>query len=583
MRNVTWPDNLYQENAMTALVGTQPAGLAYVQGYPALNERTLGALKHVWSLSQIQDDWTKGGEVHDAWDRWSFWPYMAKFTYDLTYAVRLLRKIAEEVPAWRDTISATSAVFSEHMCEYASVYDWVEQKGLDPNRASYPYFYYKHLMPPGMAGVYNAPGYAGNGLPVSAPGLFESIGLYPVKPNPRHPYTYPHSPATGRTYDPDPVRAHGSSNMMYKGYFLEQLGHQKAISGDPRWDEPLHIVYDDELNWDYSAEQIASVLDSQHTSALDPGGSSMKYGIDCEVGKVFPLCVAVGGLGLRLHDRLNGTRHSRSYERWLKFGIKSFLVGDEDEDGYFGWFCHYYDRDLNYNHNGPNSQIAAFHMTMACQTVPYNRPWAERLYESAIRYFGIEDDDTLRIVLSPHIMGDVIHDDMWGSAAGVACAQALGDHERVRKMQNWTNQAWEPIMKDGEFYYGFNLDEPWPRGIFNHWAALANVGDTSSFARMYDTPNLLKFSQPTLCHVDFPAVTVRQAIYDDKADVLVISILPGTDRAVLGAPTCFRICNLKGNERRVVEDGTASTNWKAVGDGEIEVTTTVGHHSFLIS
>ena len=568
---------------MTTVVTTERQGTGYVDGYPVLNERALGSLKHVWSLSQIKDDWTKGGSVHDAWDRWSFWPYMAKFTYDLTYAVRLLRRIAEEVPAWRDTISEAASVFTMHMCEYASVYDWVEQKGLDPNRASYPYFYYKHLIPPGMAGVYNAPGYAGNGLPVTAPGLFESIGIYPVQPNPRHPYTYQHSPAIGRTYDADPVRAHGSSNMMYKGYFLEQLGHQKAISGDPRWDEPLHIVYDDELHWDYSAEQIASMLDSQHTSAVDPGGSSMKYGIDCEVGKVFPMCVAVGGLGLRLHDRLTGTRHSRSYERWLKFGIKNFLAGDEDEDGYFRWFCHYYDRDLNYNHNGPNSQIAAFHMSMASQTVPFNRPWAERLFESALRQFGIEDQDTLRIVFTRHLLADVVHDDMWGSSAGVACAHALGDHERVRKMQNWTNQAWEPIMKDGEFYYAFNLGEPWPRGIFNHWAALANVGEPEGFARMYDAPNFEKFSQPTLCRVDFPTVTVRQAIYDAGADHLVISILPGCDASVPGAPTTFRVCNLKGIERRVLQDGNETLNWVTVREGEIEVTTTVGHHSFLIS
>ena len=568
---------------MTSGVDTRRRHEGYVEGYPMLSERAVGALKHAWSLSQVKDDWAKGGAVHDAWDRWSFWPYMAKFTYNLTYGVRLLRKIAEEVPAWRDTIANTASVFTEHMCEYASVYDWVEQKGLDPNRARYPYFYYKHLMPPGMAGVYNAPGYAGNGLPVTAPGLFESIGLYPVQPNPRHPYTYAHSPAIGRTYDPDPVRAHGSSNMMYKGYFLEQLGHQKAISGDSRWDQPMHIVYDDELQWDYAAEDIASVLDSQHTSALDPGGSSMKYGIDCEVGKVFPMCVAVGGLGLRLHDRLHGTRHSRSYERWLKFGIKNFFTGDEDEDGYFGWFCHYYDRDLNYNHNGPNTQIGAFHMSMACQSIPFNQPWAERLYESCIRKFGIEDQDTLRIVLSPHVLGDVVHDDMWGLSAGLACAHALGDHERVRKMQNWTNQAWEPTMKDGEFYYSFNLGEPWPRGIFNHWAALATAGEPDSFTRMYDEPNFVKFSQPTLCQVDYPTVTVRQAIYDPDADHLVVAILPGCDASVPGAPTGFRVRNLTGAERRVVEDGVESASWKAVGEGEIEVSTTVGAHSFLIS
>ena len=568
---------------MSSAVDAKHQHESYVEGYPVLSDRALGALKHAWSLSRVKDDWTKGGAVSDAWDRWSFWPYMAKLTYDLTYAVRMLRAIAEEVPAWRDTISDAASVFSMKMCEYAAVYDWIEQKGLDPNRASYPYFYYKHLMPPGMAGVYNAPGYAGNGLAVHAPGIFESIGIYPVQPNPRHPYTYPHSPGVGRSYDPDPVRAHGSSNMMYKGYFLEQLAHQKAISGDSRWDEPMHIVYDDELQWDYSAEDIASVLDSQHTSALDPGGSSMKYGIDCEVGKVFPICVTVGGLGLRLHDSLNGTRHSRSYERWLKFGIKNFIAGGEDKDGYFEWCSCYYDRDINYNHNIPDSQIGGFWTSIAAQAAPFHPEWAQRLYESAIRKFGREEEDALRLVLSRNILHDVVHDDYWAMAAALFCAHIFGDDERGRLLQNWVDQAWEPTTKNGEFYYGFHLDEPWPRGIFNHWAAMATIGGPDSFARLYTSPNLAKFAQPTLCGVDFPTMTVRQAIFDEKNERLVIGLLPGCDSAVVGAPTTFRVCNLQGRERHVVEDGETTADWKQIGSDEIEVMTTVRHHSFLIS
>lgn len=117
-------------------------------------------------------------------------------------------------------------------------------EGPRPNRAQYPYFYYRHTIPPGMAGVYNAPGYCGNGLCTYLDGLLQSIMVAPVSPRPTHPYVHQHSPGTGgRVYDPDPVAANGCGNMMYRGYFLEQLAHPRRISGDAKHDEPFDLVY----------------------------------------------------------------------------------------------------------------------------------------------------------------------------------------------------------------------------------------------------------------------------------------------------------------------------------------------------
>jgi hypothetical protein len=84
---------------------------------------------------------------------------------------------------------------------------------------------------------------------------------------------------------------------MYKGYYLEQLANNMAISGDKKWDEPLHLIYDDEIQFTYTAEQISQVLTEQFLSPMDPGGSLMMFGIDCEVGKVFPLASGSPALG----------------------------------------------------------------------------------------------------------------------------------------------------------------------------------------------------------------------------------------------------------------------------------------------
>ena len=183
-------------------------------GYPSLTEEALGQLKLAWRLAHEVDDWTKGGRISDGFDRWTGWPYMAKLTYDLTYAIRMLAKMAQQTPAWREVYVDAGDRFAQRMTQYAAWYDWVEQKGLDPNRASYPYFYYRHTIPPGMAGVYNAPGYCGNGLCTYMDGLLQSIMVAPVSPRPTHPYVHQHSPGSGgRIYDPDPVAANGCGNI----------------------------------------------------------------------------------------------------------------------------------------------------------------------------------------------------------------------------------------------------------------------------------------------------------------------------------------------------------------------------------
>src|SRR5258708_35817178 len=96
-----------------AMLATREPGI--VPGYPALNREALGALKLAWRLAHVEDDWTKGGSVSDAWDRWTGWPYMAKFTYDLTYAIRLLAKISQEVPAWREVCAESAGLLNDRM------------------------------------------------------------------------------------------------------------------------------------------------------------------------------------------------------------------------------------------------------------------------------------------------------------------------------------------------------------------------------------------------------------------------------------------------------------------------------------
>lgn len=552
--------------------------------YPSLTEEALGQLKLAWRLAHERDDWTKGGRISDGFDRWSGYPYMAKFTYDLTYAVRMLAKMAQATPAWREVYVDAGDRFASRMTQFAGWYDWVEQKGLDPNRASYPYLYYRHTMPPGMAGVYNAPGYAGNGLQTYMPGLLQSLVIAPADPNPVHPYFYPHSPAaSGRVYDPDPVYANGSSNMMYRGYFLEQLAHLRRISGDLKYDAPLDLVYDDKIRYQYSAEQIAAGLAEQLRAPMDANGSSLRFGIDCEVGKVFPACVSVGGLGMLLYDQVHGTDFVGAYEEWLDFAKDAFIAGDPDEDGYFRWQTIYYDRDINYPMNRPETQFPLFAAIVAHQVSVFDRPWAERVYEGVLRYHGRQEaDGSLRIVLPKEIVGPADIHDLWATVACLACAHEFGDDERVGQFMSWMDQRYQPTYENGEFYWWFGVDEAWPRGIPNHWAALSLIGGPGDFARMYRDGDMRRFDEPTVTGIDYPAVTVRQAYWDRDRSILSVGTCRGSDDIPAGSPTAFQISQLSSLDCEITCDGEAFADWSPGSSGEITIRTTVDDHLFLV-
>jgi hypothetical protein len=122
--------------------------------------------------------------------------------------------------------------------------------------------------------------------------------------------------------------------------------------------------------------------------------------------------------------------------------------------------------------------------------------------------------------------------------------------------------------------YQFGLDEPWPRGWPNDWLLMSVVGGPGSWYRLYNEPNLKKFHQPTVHGVDYPTVDVGQAYYDEGLGALMVAIFPGN--------TTFKVTNLTGTERKVSQDGVPFGGLKAVGDGEIEVTTTVDRHAFVI-
>ena len=564
-----------------------PAGvpLTSVQSddYPRLSREGLGALKFNWRKANVKDDWTKGGSLSHAWDRVTGWPYWKKPSYDLDYGMRVLAKIAQEVPAWREVVGGSASLLVSRMPQYAAWFDWVEEVGHDPNQRQYSYLQYRSLIPPGFAGVYNSPGYIGNGLNTHLDEIEASLMLATRRtPRAEHPYYPQHSPPVGRRFDPDPIYANGSSNMMYKGYFAHQLMLGYVMTGNDRFLEPQHLVYDDEIQYDYSVTDIVRIMCEQHLGDVDENGSPLLPGIDCEVGKMFPVCVTVGGLAAHLHDEVLGTRYRQGYDRWLGWAKDNIAGGNTEPDGGFAWCAPYYDRDIPYCMSEPHQQLGPFFIGPAMQLLPVEPAFATRIYEGMIKNFGRMDDDGLHIVWPPAVVGTDDRIDPASTSGALTYAREIGDVERAEALEQWMNTQGGATYDNGEFYFTYGLEEEWPRGIPNAWATLGYIGGAGSLRRMYNELNLEKFSQPTLEGIDYPGVNVSQASYDAGKDALVVSISPGTAR--VGSITTFRVTHYPYGDRghQVLVDGKEHDDWSDSGPGEIVVRTTVDDHRLVI-
>ena len=166
---------------------------------------------------------------------------------------------------------------------------------------------------------------------------------------------------------------------------------------------------------------------------------------------------------------------------------------------------------------------------------------------------------------------------------GMSLAREFGFDAIYAKLKSYVEAHYEPTWDhaNGEFTWGFGLDEPYPRGQYNAVIAVHEAGSLGARWRIYNKPNLKKFIEPTVYGVDFPAICLSQAWYDASRRTLMVSTDAGLPNAV-GNTTSFRVSHVNVNNINVVIDDQLSDQWSIV-DGELEITTKVGEHTIMIS
>ena len=236
----------------------------------------------------------------------------------------------------------------------------------------------------------------------------------------------------------------------------------------------------------------------------------------------------------------------------------------------------YYDPQINVHHRvGLGGGL-----NLAYQLVPQASHEGRLLFEAAAEKLGWAGSSPAREFTrdftsqAPTPLGTLI---------GLALAREFGNDAVYKKLKDFADAHYEPTWnhETGEFTWGFGLNEPHPRGQLNAMMMTVEAESERAWWRIFNEPNLHKFAEPTVHGVDFPNVCLSQAWYDRDRRCLIVA----TDAGVVNAkdqPTSFRVSQIDPNHCTVTVDGQPSDNWRVV-DGELEIMTTLGEHTFLIT
>jgi hypothetical protein len=459
--------------------------------------------------------------------------------YELTWLAWSMGLMRQTTPAWREVYATVLKYASERYMEYHALNEWIEQRGPDPKRGSYPAAF-DRLLPAGRRGSYDLPGWAANG---------------------REPYPY----------DANPLHAGGKFNLMYKGYMNYVHLMYRYVSGDARLDRGFTVRYDDAQQWSTSSRELNRLLEDQWRANHD--------GIACEVVKIYPWCNVLSRAGVALYDRMQGTMHANAARTWLDTMRRKFV--DRDADGRPVNLIGYYDDDIQGGLVAPDMQSGPNWMVTTWCGLGLDASFFATMYDGAVRLLYRDIGDGRAFVCQgthSSAPSDI------ATGLGAAIAAELGDATRAQALRAFIDHTYVPTWdrSRGEFFYTFGLDEPWPRGQLNAWVMPSRLVPMAGAWRQLFDGDMRCHSEPTLTGVDFPALRVRQAVYDRPAKVLSVAVAAGRP-ADAGRNTSVRVTQLAPNVRYRVQLDDSAVVQVADANGTLPITFRIGTHTLQVS
>jgi hypothetical protein len=501
---------------------------------PRLNPEVRGWLRHLWRKATTEDDWSRSGEPHPWWDRYSLEPMLSFPRFDLTESSYAFLLLARKTPAWREVYTRILDELLRRHTTYWAAIDWLTKLGPDPDRARYPKRY-KPLIPKDLWGRYDVPGWTANGI---AP-----WGL-----------------------QPDPIGSTG--NLFFRGFFNLMLAIHRAVSGEATWDRPFAMTGLDDRTFAWTHRRIAEYLSGQWAET--------PHGPHCENTKSWPFCLSAAGLGLQLTDRTLGTATHWVFDRWAVDVFRKRYM-QWDARGNLRGVALYYDSLLDRFHG--NRRILG--LFPAIYVAPQDRELGEVLYRNAVASVGW--DKRWLPVLYPA-------PDPRGLTLAFLLAREYGDETTARRLERKLARFDGGRFFDGggggdadEFGHFFRYGEPWPRGQESALYLLKDLLDgEGDWWRAFNEIDTAKFTAPTVAGCDYPRMGFATAWNDTERGVLVLESYAAT-ASERGTATRFRVERLPSSAAVVVRrDGVDFGAWRAIGSEAVEIATEVGEHRYEI-
>jgi hypothetical protein len=287
----------------------------------------------------------------------------------------------------------------------------------------------------------------------------------------------------------------------------------------------------------------------------------------------------LSGSGVLLYDRIAGTSFARDFLPWLSFMRERFI--SRDSAGRITNLIGYFDDEINDGLTDPARQSGTNWAVTAWSGLPTAPGFFQQMYEGSLKLF-LRDQGDGTAYMSKANYTDAPAETATGLTA--ALAAELGDAVTQTKLRAYIDAHYQPTWDNarGEFYYRFGLNEAWPRGQMNAWVMPAELLHTAGqWSGIFQKPNLRKFQAPTLEGVEFPALRVRQAHYDERARVLRVAVTC-RDATRTGQPTVVQIANLpRQSPVRVSVDGAPATSHQATR-GRLPIALRMGAHSIEV-
>jgi hypothetical protein len=248
------------------------------------------------------------------------------------------------------------------------------------------------------------------------------------------------------------------------------------------------------------------------------------------------------GLGLRLHDLAHGTEHHEAFDQWWPFARHDYLGLDGAEPP--SAVTLYYDPILDVHHRVP----AVAGMINTLYLAPQVPEDSRVLFDAAAGQVGMFSGD-----------GPVLAMNERATGIALLVARDWGLDEQAARLQAGCEATYAPTWNGDEFWWGFGLDEPYPRGQFNAILAAAEATTPGAWTRFAN--EYAPYDGPEVCGVDLDIVAITQAAWTDRR--MFIGVAPASARTA-GHVTTLHVRGLaRPSEWRL--DGGANATLRTDG------------------